>query len=194
MPRGKREAGASPPAAATAELTFVELIEAVTMRYEALAERAAANPKIAAEVRRYGRDIFVKLRSFSRLEHLLDILQTSTDAIAKFGHEGSATAPAPVRTQPIRRISSIQVQLRLLRARVKGDDALEAEKQAIQRESGIGPRKIGALLAHTNGGLKAAWARRALRSVSGDERKQLAEELSGYGYGPVAQLLRGVGR
>ncbi|MDO8622587.1 MAG: hypothetical protein Q7R80_05125 [bacterium] len=193
MPRKKREAEASPPA--TAQPTFAELIEAITTRYEALAKRAAANAKIAAEVRRNGRGIVGTLRSFVRLESLLDLLDSVRDAFTEICDDGLGTAPARARTQPIHRISSTQVQLRLVRARAKGEAELEAEKQAIHRESGLGMPRISALLARTNGKNRLQWARKFLLTVPfGDDRKQLADELSGYGYGPAAKLLRGLGR
>lgn len=202
MPRRKRDAGASPPTAGTpVELTIAQILEWIVARTDMLAKRATAagfHETTSGRIRRHGREACLAVRRFAEAERHLNAVQTHVDALTELGRDGPAGASssaAAARSLPrLHRITSIQAQLRLLRARQNGDDALEAEKQAIHFESGLGIRRISALLAHTNGGLKAAFARRALRSVSGDARKQLAEELSGYGYGTVAQLLKGVGR
>ena len=198
MSNRKRGAEASSPAAGTPTLTFAQVIEWIEARSEALTERAAASglPNTAGGIRGYGRQASYIVRQLADAERHLNAVQTHAAALERLSTPRAALAPHPARAsaRPLQRISSIQAQLRLVRARAKGDDMLEAEQEAIHRESGLGTKNISALLARTNGSNKEQWARKALRTVTGDDRTQLAAELEGYGYGPAKQLLRGVGR
>jgi len=173
------------------------VIEWVDTRAKALAERAGALglqvQGAPAGIRDSGRLATYAIGRLADAERRLNAMRTHADELAKLG-EVLASHPPRTSTRPLRRISSIQAQLRLVRARAKGNDMLEAEQEAIHRESGLGTKNISALLARTNGSNKEQWARKALRTVTGDDRTQLAAELEGYGYGPAKQLLRGVGR
>lgn len=186
-----------PPSAAEPTLSFAQLIESVGQRSRALAERAtdAKLRPVAVAVRERGRTVIAALRDLADTERHLNAVQAHAAALAELGRDRPAAQPstapgAGTRTSTLRRISSIEVQLRLIRARAKGVDALEAEKQAIHRESGLGMPRISALLARTNGKHKASFARRALQSATGEARKSLAAELETLGFGEAAKLLR----
>lgn len=193
MPKSTSTTGGEPPATAPTALTFSSVIEWVNQRVDALAQRAAqanlAGAGVALRLR--GRAATTALRELADSERRLNAMD---DHIQALEHMGRRTAPAPAAAHgsapPLRRLSHLEVQLRLVRARAKGAEALEVEKEAIRRESGFGVRRVASLLAHTNGDYKQRWAKKALRSVAGKDRDALATELEGYGYGPAKELLR----